>query len=197
MADELEFYLAPAFHLSMVPEPLSVRDIERLADELDHVEWLWDNKWELPGADGLSETAADDYAEKFLDQLFAAKHAYADALERAMWDELARQRAAKNFCPSIPDFFKSGDLISATLAMVESKEFRLMSHRARIEAEAGYERAWRFHNAAFLRWEANMAKQAETRAAGKGISKPRRVKATPTKYVRGPNGTRIPRSKLR
>ena len=123
---------------------------------------------------------------------FAAK-SYERECRHAVEEEIARLAADRNFTVPVSERIPMREHIEACYAETQREDFATM--RDVIDAEIAYERAYRINNFAFDRMQENMAKQAAARIANRGWSKPRRVKAKPTKFVRGPNGTRIPRSK--
>jgi hypothetical protein len=144
-------------------------------------------------ADEVALVLAEEYETRC--RFRTARDNYIDAVERELEEELARFEANKHFRPDIPWFCKSGANISAALAKVELLDRvgeNFHTRREKIDAEFAYERAWRLHNLAYERREANMAKQQADRVAYRS-AKPKRREYQRAKFVRV-SGIKIPRS---
>jgi hypothetical protein len=211
MADT-EFYLTSSLHLCIAPEPLSVADIEKLGDEVDRAEWLVKNMWD--DADHISGTAAlDAYEEVFYNLLDDAKDAYRAALDHAMHDELASARVAPMGSPAYLWCHRTCAEIEANGAIVDRKTWRMISQQKEIDAATWRTLSWREkldagnaldrallrHDFAYRRYRDDDIRRAmvKQRISYNQNCRWRRVKPTPTKYVRDPDGTRIPRSKIK
>jgi hypothetical protein len=112
-------------------------------------------------------------------------HAADEAVERLVAD--------RNFRPSIPDVWRTYDAWQAA----ELRILDVVTHREVIDAELDAIRLYRIANLTRAAWEANHgplgAGAGDTRRGP--TVRVRRVKRAPTKYVRGPNGVKLPRSK--
>ena len=112
-------------------------------------------------------------------------------------EEFARLEADQNFRPCIMDCSRAYRAWQAAfdaerLILATDKNFRSM--RELIDAEVVEERTYRIANFTWDTWEANMENLRDYRVQHGKPPKPVRVKTPPAKYVRLPNGTKIPRS---
>lgn len=187
MADELKFYLDGGLNLIVVPEPLGDQEIAELGDALDRVEWLYGHKWDMPEAAPF-ETAGDAWEDAWYDLLDAARFAYQEVLERKMLDEVASIDASGVRLW----IFKTCDEMEAASAIIDWRGpiWRTLSPRQKIEAGIAYDRAEWLHKLACKREH----DREQKRQRSLKLARPptlRRVKKTPTKYVRV-NGVKIP-----
>jgi hypothetical protein len=178
--------------------PLSDGEIDRLGDELDRLERLRDHvdDWEQyqdwlsepaqqDRGDGLDLETYQDYFEETRHVCHMAKMAYVDALHHRF---IYRRREAE----------LSDRLVNANERIpLMLKEWAATRHRQRMKAcfpFAATERECIDASSAEA-WAIELSSITAQKYRDQAGLVWRRVKATPTKYVRGPNGTKIPRSK--
>jgi hypothetical protein len=109
-------------------------------------------------------------------------------------EAVARLEADRNFRPSIVDcnraYLAWQDALYRYKRLLKL-DIAFSSYREDIDAEIAESRLYRVANFTRATWEARQAYRIQYGAP----SRPVRVKSVPTKFVRGPNGTKIPRSK--